>query len=265
MIFKVKIDGAEKLINQLTDLEKKELPYAMMLALNKTAGEINQAEIEKMKEIFDRPTAYTLGSTFVKYAKINKLSAEVGFREWPGKGTPPEKYLSPQVYGGDRNLKRFEKAFQEKGVLPSGMYAVPGRGASINGNGNMSTGQIVQLLAYFDSFGYQGYHANMTDQKRAKLAKGTKKGPSLVYFVSRGRGSEGMNGKPQHLPPGIYARYGFTFGTAIKCIIRFVKKPGYSKRFPFEETAEKLNDRVFLYNLREAVEKAITLPVQKPF
>jgi hypothetical protein len=258
MDFRLKITGLDALKSKLGDLRQNQLPNALRDALNATAEGIQTAEIEKMKEVFDRPTSYTLNATYVKYASMQKLSAEVGFREFAGKGTPAHKYLSPQIYGGDRNLKRFEKALQAKGVLPQGMFAVPGKGASLNGNGNMSAAQIIQILSYFDAFGEQGYKANMTDTKRAKMAKGTKKsGSSLTYFVSKGPGSVNINGKPQHLPAGIYARFGFTWGSGIKCIIRFVKKPSYQKRFPFFETAEKYADRVFLTKLSGAVDRAI--------
>ena len=258
MDFRVKVTGVDALAGKLKDLAANQLPYATKEALNATAEEIQKAEIEKMKEVFDRPTPFTLGSTFVKYATKANLKAEVGFREFAGKGTPAWKYLSPQVVGGDRNLKPFEKAMQAKGILPPGLYAVPGKGASLNTSGNMSTGQIVQILSYFETFGEQGYRANITPEKKAKMAKGSKKaGSSIAYFVSRGKGSVAMTGKTQHLPPGIYARYGFSFGSAIKCIIAFVKKPTYQKRFPFEETAAKCADRVFMVNLSTAIDKAV--------
>ncbi len=257
MDIKAEIAGIEEIKRKLGDLHQNQLPYALMTAINETADEIRKAEIETMKKVFDRPTPYVLGSTLVRYAKKKNLSADIGFREFPGKGTPADKYLWPQVYGGGRNLKRFEKALQEIGILIPGMYAVPGKGATLDAYGNMSAGMIVKILAYFDAFGEQGYKANMTAQKRAAMAKGTKKTASLVYFVSKGRGSVSWDGKPQHLPPGIYARYGTAFGSSISCIIRFVKKPGYRKRYPFEETAEKVADRTFSNNLHFAIYKAI--------
>jgi len=253
----VKVTGIDALQSKLNDLQSNQLPYAIKEGLNQTALEIQKAEIEEMRKVFDRPTPYTLGSTFVRYATKQKLTAETGFRGQAGRGIPAPKYLAPQVYGGDRNLKRFEKALQAIGVLPSGMYCVPGKGATLDAYGNFKTTQLLQILSYFKAFGEQGYRKNMTDKRRDKMAKGTKKTASLAYFVSQGRGSVSMTGKPQHLPPGIYARHGFSFGTAIKSIIMFVKKPGYRKRYPFEETAEKVANTTFSNNLHFAIGKAI--------
>lgn len=254
-MMEVKVTGIDALQSKLKDLHSNQLPYAIKEALNQTALGIQKTEIAEMRKVFDRPTPYTLGSTFVRYATKQNLSAITGFS---GTSIPTSKYLWPEVYGGDRNVKRFEKALQAKGVLPSGMYCVPGKGATLDAYGNLKTAQLLQILAYFQTFSDQGgYRKNMTDKRRDKMAKGTKKAPSLVYFVSQGRGSVGMTGKPQHLPPGIYARYGFAFGTAIKPIIMFVKKPGYRKRYPFDETAQRVADEIFATNLGSAVDKAI--------
>jgi hypothetical protein len=45
-----------KLISKLSDLEKKQLPFALSLALNKTAQDIVDAEVKHMKTIFSNPS-----------------------------------------------------------------------------------------------------------------------------------------------------------------------------------------------------------------
>jgi len=60
---RVKADTATAHLNAL---ERKQLPFAYSLAVNRTAKLVKQAEIDKMRAVFDRPTPYTLNSLYVK-------------------------------------------------------------------------------------------------------------------------------------------------------------------------------------------------------
>lgn len=84
----------------------------------------------------------------------------------PNKGVPSSKWLTPEILGGPRNHKRFEKALISGGIMPSG------------------------------SFAEQGYRANMTAkrkdaiEKRGRSANGYKMIGGAAYFVSNGRGGK---------------------------------------------------------------------------
>lgn len=245
----------------LRDLTAKQIPFATMLALNATAEDVRQAEIAAMKRAFKNPTPYTLNSMFARRATKSKQQANVWLKEAAGKGIPASKYLLAQIEGGSRHLKRFEKALQMAGVLPAGMYAVPGRGAQLDAYGNMDRGQIVQLLSYMRAFGEQGYRANMSDKRRASLAKGNaKKGiRGFQYFVVKER-----HGK---LPPGIYKKKAYTQsernrvshlqGDAATPVIVFVKAPTYSKRLAFFEIAEQTIVQKYNANFTVAMQRAL--------
>lgn len=216
----------------LRGVSGNQIPFATALGITRTAQVIKKNILNEMSQKFDRPTPYTLNSLYLTAAKPKRLEAVVWLRDTTaGKSTPATKYIGPQVHGGARNLKRFERALQRTGILPAGMYAVPGEGATMDAFGNMSRGQIVKILSYFQAFGEQGYTANSTVKTRAKLAKGTKKKRGIEYFVVRA-GNRGLT-------PGIYQRTRFVFGAAIKPVLIFVRSPAYARRLDFFGIANK--------------------------
>lgn len=234
-------------IAKLNRLQREQVPYATMRALNATADDVKEAERKEIADVFDRPRANTLNSVYVKYAtKANPVS-RIALKDVAGKGVPASKYLEAQIKGGVRRLKRFEKALRAVGALPPGMYAVPGSGAKIDAEGNMSGGQIVQILSYFKAFPEAGYKANMTDARRAKLAKGTKKQGGFSYFVGRPGGGK--------LPLGVWQRFnphGF-----IKPVLIFVDSVLYEPRFDFYYVGKRAVEKRFRANFDAALVQAL--------
>ena len=94
----------------------------------------------------------------------------------------------------------------------------------------------------------------MTDEKRKRMAKGSKRSGQrgTVYFVGR-PGSDGVprrdrDFKPaSKLPLGIWQRTSFgAWGSAVKPIAIFVKRPSYRpRRLPFHEWAQAYVDVEF--------------------
>lgn len=235
----------ERMLKGMTTLVRK----AAATALTDAAYEGKKAIEKEMGKVFDRPTRYTLNSLRIKRARSNHLIAEVWVKNKldAGKGTSPEDYLLPQIYGGSRNLKRFEHALRKRGILPPGMYAVPGPGADMDANGNMSRGQIVQILSYLQAFGEQGYRANSTAASRARMARGSKSKRSIAYFVSHGG----------RLAAGVWKRTQFAFGSAIKPVIMFVQSPRYTKRLKFHEIGYTVARREFVPRFHAALKKSL--------
>ncbi|WP_322008275.1 phage tail protein [Paraburkholderia tropica] len=254
----IKIDS-KAIERQLDDLARKQIPFATAMAINDVSRHARTDLRDTMQSVFENPVPYTLNSVRLKLATKARPVATVAISDDPDKGIPPAKYLSPEILGGPRNHKRFERALQIKGIMPAGTYAVPGDGAPINGNGNIPGSFLVQLLSYFQAFSETGYRANMTQKRMAKLAKvgvstrGYKKINGVVYFAANGRG------KTVHLAPGIYAKSG-THGAIITPVILFVQSPTYKARFPFgavvEESVEKNFDRFMRARLDQAIATA---------
>ena len=249
----VEIKGLDELFQKLDDFEKSQFLYAAARAITKTGQDVKAALVNEMSRAFDRPTPYVLGSLYLRPAKKNDLSAFVYPKDAFGKGTPAKKFLYPEIEGGPRHVKRFERALQARGILPSGMYVVPGQGAELDAYGNIGAGQIRQILSYFGAAEMtMGYTANMTGKNKSRLSKGTKAKRGFAYLVSNGRGE-----KASHLPYGIYKRTGFAWGSAIKPIFLFVKKPSYKSIFKFFEVGQKVAGETFPKNFREAIDEAI--------
>jgi hypothetical protein len=247
---KIELRGLDEAVKIAKEVQGQ-APYILARTLSKTAVAVKGAEVDEMRKVFDRPTPYTLGGVYVKTASKSNLTARVWLKDklQAGKGTAAADFLWPQVHGGERQLKRFEKALQYAGVLPRGYYAVPGSGAKMDRYGNMDKGQIVQLISYFQGFGEQGYRANMTGQKIKKLAKGKKTTRGFAYFAI-------PPGK--HIYPGIYQRTGFAWGTAIKPVLIFVRSTRYKKRFDFHGVGQTTADKVWENEFYQAFDDAIS-------
>lgn len=248
------LDAAKAMLRGLAE---KKIDVAKVAALNSAAYVTAQKQKEDIARVFDRPTAWVKGG--VRYVKADRarMESKVDLDFWGNKqGVSVEKILAAQIYGGQRRHKRHEEALRRALVLPAGMFIVPGDAAILDGYGNMSSGQIVQIISWFRGFaeGGRGSRANMKDATKEKLAKGKKGGYGFQYFyVAPGR--KGPRGRQQNLIPGVYQRIETGFGSAIKPVMIFVSKANYKKRFDFYGNAEKVArkefDRAFSYYLKQ--------------
>lgn len=255
--FSVKSD-LEATVSRWARVAGEQMPYATAVALTRTAKAAKEEIERQLPSLIDRPTPYTMRGFRLYPATKRKLLAEVDFRPAFGKGTSARDYLSPLVYGGERKLKAFERSLKQAGLLPSGYAALPGAAAKIDGYGNMAPGQIVQILSYFKAFGEQGYSANMTDKKRAALARGSKRtGKRGVAYFS-GRPGNGR------LPLGIWQRISFgAAGSAIKPVIIFLPKPTYRQQLDVPGIAKRVIDERFAQELKIAVGQAQRTAIPK--
>lgn len=245
-----KVDQSSMLAG-LSDAEKRQIPFATARALTAVARKVKDAEVHEMRDSFDRPTPWTLNSLFLKPATKAELTAYVWLKDdrATSGGTPASVYLRPEIHGGARLPKKFERALASVGLLPAGFVAVPGSAAKLDQYGNMSKGQIVQILSYFRTFTAEGFSANITDKRKAKLAKGTKKKQGFAYFV--GRPGDGK------LPLGVYKRVHFAQGSAIKPILIFVDGALYQERYDFFYAAKVTVDRELPREMADSLKYAL--------
>lgn len=227
---------------------QKQVQFATRVALTRTASKVKDAEVHEMRDVFRNPTPYTLSSVFVQPATANRLSATVLLKDEATKAIPAAKYLKAQIDGGQRGLKRFERALIAAGVMPGDYRAVPGAAAKLDAYGNMNRGQIVQILAFFRAFPEMGYKANMTDAGRARLARGSRSKLGFAYFV----------GHPgNRLPLGVYQRVKFAHGSAIKPVLIFVRSAVYESIFDFGYVAETVVAQEFGNEFAKAYIEAV--------
>jgi hypothetical protein len=223
------------------------VPRAANVALTRTVARVKDAEYREMRDVFDRPTPYTLNSLYFKGPSSNAdLTAVVWLKYDAGKGTPADKYLLPQIRGGQRPLKRFERALRSASVLPDGYFAVPGSAARMDAYGNIQPGQIIQILSYFRAFPEQGYRANITERRRAKLARTTLSHQGFAYFVGAPAGGK--------LPLGVWQR--FMQQRQIRPILIFVKSVHYRRLFDFDYVAQLTVKKEFPAQFKQAMTEA---------
>ena len=222
----------------------KHADFAIARTLTKVGAEIKQANTAEMRRVFVNPTPYTMNSLYLKPATKKSLVARVWLKDDFGKGTPAAKYLSAQILGGQRNTKRIERLLSARGYLPQGKAIAPGSGAALDNYGNLSRGQyskiLSQLKANFDPY------QNQTTASRKRRRK--KAGPE--YFV----GTPGTNGR---LGNGVWARYQFASGSAVKPVLMFIDMPNYKRRWDFYGVAQRTYERVIGQHLMESVRIAM--------
>ena len=217
---------------------KKQVEYASIVASTATAKVVSTILRDTMSKSFDRPTAYTLNSLYVKPATKSNPQAIVKLKDEAGKGNPATKYLWAEIEGGNRNVKKFEAWLIYNRVMPEGYSAVPGGGARLNQYGNMSSGLIVQILSVF------GANPELYSNTTANSRKRNKNLPDL--FV--------INKPGYRLAMGIYQR---TNG-GLKPLLLFVKKPVYKVRFNFYDVGIDAAQKIYPQQYKDALYNALT-------
>jgi len=213
----------------LNEAARKQIPFATARTLTLTARQAVQDVKAKMPAYLDRPTPFTQNSFYSTTARKGELTAEINIRSFaPKGGTPPERWLSPEIFGGERRMKRFEKRLSD---LSGGQYVIPGRGVQLDQYGNVSRGEIQKILSRLQAFADTGQNVSLATSRRLK-----KKGLTVAvtrhrsdYFVAKSK----KNGRPL----GIYRLIGP--GRVEPVFIFTPTPPSYTARFPYRDIIAK--------------------------
>lgn len=243
---------SKDVMRSLQNLAAEDAPFVTAYALTKTGQDIKEAELRSMKDVFDRPTRFTLNALFLKPATKRDLVAEVYFKEGFG-SIPAWRYLGPQVEGGPRVHKAHERRLIAAGHMRSNEFAVPGQGIKLDQYGNIPGSTIERILSQVKAAGGSGYEANATNSRRSKAKR--KNGQ---YFVLR-PGSNDVRAN-RNVAPGIYYRSGM--GGMVP-VIMFVKPPRYQKRLPFYEIAERVFNERLVPRAREGFQRFVVSRLPK--
>jgi len=228
---------AQSFARQLTDIQKRQMPFARVVAATRSA-KVAQADLKAaMPQVFDRPTRFTVNSLWTSPATKANPVAEVFFKDAIPRERAAGEYLKPQVHGGPRPLKRFERRLRDRGHLRPGEFVVPARGFRLNRYGNVSAGTIQKILSNL------GAQRDFEQNTTAKSAK--RRGPkAAVYFVPRSNA---------RLPRGIYERR----GKRIKAVFVFVRQPVYRARFDFYGIGMASARRAYPVEFQKALAQAV--------
>jgi hypothetical protein len=253
------IDGQAGLRKQVEQFSQRRIASIMATALTRTAVEVRAAVQEELPRVFDRPTPYTVRQLRYVAATAQKPVAAVGFnveaiqdelgkviryRQALSGETPAEKYINPNIRGGQRSVKRFEKALQAAGYMPAGWQAVPGKGARLDAFGNVSKGQIIQVLSQLRVTLTAGSTRNLPvvkDNER-KVIRALKKAGGR-YFVIKPGAKRGT--------PGVYQRD--FYSEVLTPIFIFVKGTSYRPRFDFDGIAGRVAAARLQPNIARAI------------
>lgn len=239
-------------VQKALQAQARQVPFALSVALNRTAEWAETNVRREMTKVFDRPTRYFLRALRVIRSTKTKLQATVWFKDRNPLANSSD-LVAPHIYGGDRAIKPMEQRLQRAGLMPVGWRVVPGGAADLDAFGNMSRGQISQLLNVLGTYKEAGYNkANAAT--RARLAKGNvKKGVyGFEYFVN-----PVGSGRGRHLEPGVYKRVRTAFGTSLKPVLIFVRRTQYKPRLDFVGIVQRTVDVKFPVEFDAAFDRAI--------
>lgn len=232
-----------KLVAVAAEIAPRHIPRSTVVALSKTGVKAKNAIIAEMPRAFDRPTSWTLNGVFLKPATFADPAAEIMIKDFAPKGTPAIKYLAPGIYGGGRNVKRFERALQAAGAMPRGWYAVPTKDVKLDAFGNPPGSLITQILSAVRA-------SPDPMQNRTEASKKRSRGRQRDYFV--------ITQKRGKLVPGIYERRQFGQGTGTRMLFVYTpKQPTYQQRLDFFGIVETTVQREFAMQFEFAFEDAL--------
>lgn len=252
MKINLSLAGAKQIQESLRGISERGLDEAIVEALNSTAFYGRKKTIDALKSGLDRPKPYTLsGVQVVKadpsraepaaYVGLDVLPVQnerlqtVGFRNNEPGSTARGAYLG-QLQRGERKTKRMERALQAVGVLPNGWTIVPGQKARLDAYGNQLTGEINQILSYFQARSrLAGSQTNSTAETRAKRLKGSSNKRRVIFgfeyiVIQPGQTSSG-NRANNLKQPGIYRAVQQGPNRRIQPVMIFVQKNVYRSYF----------------------------------
>lgn len=221
----------------LSDVGRRQLPFAMAVALNGLAVDLVELNRRRMAREFDRPTRWTLNAFhFVRATKANPVATIKRKDAVSGR-----HYLETQSEGGRRKQTGFERLLNSR-LAYSGQvgFVVPTKHMPRNAHGNVHPGALQKVLSGLKAQGDAAQ--NETDKSRAKkLRAGAPR-----YFVPAEGG---------RLSPGIYMRKGKD--KPVKVFAFTTKTPGYAAQFQFYPNMQKATDRLLPGYFAKALDRAI--------
>ena len=294
MSLKIELDvqGIKELQLKFNEISERRLLSAVATGLTRTAVGAKGAIQQAMQSQLDRPTPYALAGVRVIAATADQgkagvrnlpnpndpfdgrlvesrfLEATVDLKnETTNKGTPAINFLGPNVDARPRNVKRFELALQASGAMPRGTFAVPADGAKLDAYGNVSRGQIQQILSQVGVELLAGSSRTLRQRRdetakkfasRRRVAFGKAGGQYVSYPEGRGK-----------LPAGLYlvegkdfgARLGFGRSGRIRAVFFYQRSVTYRARFDFFGVAKRYAEQ----NLSANIDRAIAESLQRKF
>lgn len=233
MDFGVKAD-LSGLSESMSAVAHDQIPYATALALTWTAKDVLAAEKRTMGQVFDRPTPFSKNAFQIVPATKTRLVASVVQKTATGT-SHPRNWFIPQVFGGARRHKAFERHLIAVGAMPSNLYAVPSRACPKDAYGNVRGSVIMQILSDLG--------AQVVDVWQNASARSRRRNRRERFFLLKASNTPLAIAINKGGRPVIYFNY--------------VRSPNYQKRFPFYEVGRSVGEALAATNFRKAFATAI--------
>lgn len=225
-------------------IERRQLPYAVMLALNETAKGGRVAVQREMDRVFDRPTPYAKrGVVYDRATRQNLQASVVVTGDRTKGGLPATAFLGPQIQGGVRRHKAFEQQLVQRGAMDRREVAVPANRAPLDRYGNMTQGFLNRVMADLQ-IDYRG--AGATRSRTDASVKRNSNYKKARFFAPKRGG---------HLFPGVYQRT--PSDNSIFPVILFVTAKPYRIRLHLKTVVERYVAATFEDNFALAFQRAM--------
>lgn len=261
MDFTIDVRDFDRLRDSFEVFSDRRFAAGFATGLTRTVQAVQGDERREIDDVFDRPTEFARRQVYIETASAARLQAEVGVSDAPF----TEGFLKPHIFGGGRRRKRFERLLISSGAMPDDMFAVPGKFARLDAYGNLSRGQIGQILSQLriePTSGRTSILPRLDARERAAVAKGKAQGLRGLSNAERSDRVGGLAkqrrinaayrraggqyvafpyGRGRNLLPGIYLIRRTWFGSADpKPVVIFVSHVNYeAERFDFFYVARK--------------------------
>lgn len=212
------IKGLADVQAQIKGFSDRRLNAALATGLTRAAGVLAGDWRDQIGAKLDRPTPLTQRAVLVKRAEAASLQAEVLVRDQARAGAiTPAEYLGTQEAGGSRGLRKFERALIAQGSMPAGHKVVPGKYAKLDGFGNVSRGQIVQVIAQLGAQYSPGYQRVISKSAAKRAESAFRRGRNYVALLAR---------DDKGRAPGVYeiGKYG------LRPVFFYVRSVAYQRR-----------------------------------
>lgn len=252
----IRVDIDDSDVRKMIAALPKTAGRAAEMALDRTAREIRNEIRDTMRTVFKGPVPYTLNSLQITPTRNHNMEASVWFKDPDRMG---QHYLVPQVEGGARKLKGFERAIAGRyGVK---MEMVPGVGAKIDRYGNVSAGQIKQIMSVLKvAQQYAGYDADITKRSASKgkerdyVLIPKKRGKLLPGVYQRvARGSSSIRGRYSSIDGRIKGRAGGAYAWQVGKRKLVTRARGLKPILVRGKTGDQVRPRLDFYGIAERV------------
>ncbi len=221
----------------LSKVQRQQVPFAASVAINKTAGNVQDAIAKQAgQQLNAKPFTTGAGALYVQRSNKRALTAEVGYK------TIQARYMQWQVSGGQRTEKGLERKLSAMGLLPDGYVTTPGAAMRLDAYGNIPRRAIVELLG------------QLRAQVRVYAGRGKRQSLRGLFVVLPGS----QDKRVRHLQPGIWLRLDDLNGqTVLQPLIAYVSRAEYRKRLDLPRIAQGAVDAHFDAHFAAALSSAL--------